>query len=73
MTRADLAAKHGTPEEFEAAVWRAAAELDFADVRRAIDDYRREWAEAPHGDVTRIDPATAEVIRLGGFRLLESP
>lgn len=47
-TRQQLQAQHGTPAEFELAVWKAYTDLmvtaDEAAV--AIHKYRQEWAEA---------------------------
>ena len=47
----ELKDKHGTPEEFEAAVWRAYADLWITEgeASAGISKYRREWLEA--GDV----------------------
>jgi hypothetical protein len=41
-----LASKHGTPEQFEDAMWRAAPELEYAEVVAAIEDYRRQYSDA---------------------------
>lgn len=48
-TKEELRAAHGTPEEFEAAVWRAANDLFITDdeARAGIEKYRAEYAAAP--------------------------
>ena len=48
-TREELTAKHGTPKEFERAVWAAWAQLfvTTAEAEKAIVKYRDEWLAAP--------------------------
>lgn len=47
-----LKEKHGTPEEFEKAVWRACDDLfcTVAEAKAAIEKYRTEWVEAGHDE-----------------------
>ena len=42
----ELAAKHGTPKEFAAAVWRALGEISIDEALAAIAKYEQEWADA---------------------------
>jgi hypothetical protein len=44
----ELKAKHGTPDEFERAVWAAYAGLWVTEeeAKRAIGKYRQEWRDA---------------------------
>ena len=50
MTQAQkiLADKHGTPEQFERAIWKAANDLTITDreAMAAIEKYRLEWEDA---------------------------
>lgn len=48
-TKEVLLAGHGTPEEFEQAIWRAANDLFLTDDEAcvAITKYRKEYSEAP--------------------------
>jgi hypothetical protein len=47
-TRRAMTKRHGTPSEFETAVWRAYCEHGGIDESyEAIDKYRREWLAAP--------------------------
>jgi 3-methyladenine DNA glycosylase/8-oxoguanine DNA glycosylase len=47
MTRAEIAAKHGTPAEFEEAVWRAVGQfISVAEAQEAIERFKRDWEEA---------------------------
>jgi len=48
-TRAQLRARHGTPEDFEAAVWACEMVTD-TEAERAIRRYRQQWAAAPEGE-----------------------
>lgn len=42
-----LAKDHGTPAEFERAVWRAVGDfISVAEAREAIAKYEAEWQEA---------------------------
>jgi len=47
-TKAELRVKHGTPEEFEIAVWAAWADLFIttAEALEGIKKYKLEWDEA---------------------------
>jgi hypothetical protein len=47
-TRAELRSNHGTPEEFEQAVWKAFADLfvTMDEAVEAISKYREEYAGA---------------------------
>ena len=65
-TRDELTAKHGTPEEFERAVWEAYCNLFVTkdEAEAAIIKYREEWSnakdqtpqdEAPHPQVLRLE------------------
>jgi hypothetical protein len=45
----ELKVKHGTPEQFEAAVWRALGEISVKEAIDGIHKYEREWAEAGNG------------------------
>lgn len=51
-TQEQLRAEHGTPEEFEAAVIRAANDLFVTDdeARAAIARYRAQYEAAPRGE-----------------------
>ena len=48
MTQDELRARHGAPEAFEQAVWRAYAQLfiTYDEAVDAIAIYRQEWDEA---------------------------
>jgi hypothetical protein len=48
LTRDELEEKHGTPEEFQKAVWNAANQLMITDeeAKIAIRKYLKEWSEA---------------------------
>lgn len=46
MTKAELAAAHGTPAEFERAVWNAWDMLTPHEQRAAIEAYRARWEAA---------------------------
>ena len=50
-TKNELREAHGTPEEFERAVWAASNDLFVTDdeARAAILKYRAEYAAAPDG------------------------
>jgi hypothetical protein len=41
-----LVEKHGTPEQFETAVWRALGEISVDEAEEAIAKYRREGDQA---------------------------
>jgi hypothetical protein len=60
-TRAELQAKHGTPEAFERAVWRAYADLFITkgEADAAIAKYRTEWNLAPTTEETCNGPGSA--------------
>ena len=45
--RAEMKKHHGTPPEFEEAVWNALGEISVSEATRAVMKYRAEWAEAP--------------------------
>jgi hypothetical protein len=42
----ELLKNHGTPLEFEAAVWNAIGVISIAEARAAVMLYRKEWEEA---------------------------
>jgi len=42
----ELKRKHGTPEQFEAAVWNALGEISITEARDAIYKYEKEWVAA---------------------------
>ena len=46
LTRAELKAKHGTPEEFRNACVRALGEISRDEMDAAVEKYQREWDEA---------------------------
>ncbi len=46
-TRAEMAARHGTPTAFEAALERAAAEISHGEASAAALSYRRAYEAAP--------------------------
>lgn len=46
MTKAELAAKHGTPKEFAKACLAALGEISYEEAQAAISDYEEEWARA---------------------------
>jgi len=48
MTKKKLTEKHGTPEEFEKAIWNAYNSLmiTFPEAVKAIRDYNNEWWRA---------------------------
>ncbi|MET3929563.1 hypothetical protein ABIE51_001450 [Lysobacter sp. OAE881] len=48
MTKAELAEKHGTPAQFESAVWAAWAQLfiETDEAHAAIEKYNAEWERA---------------------------
>jgi hypothetical protein len=56
-TKAELRSSHGTPEEFERAVWEAHGQLFCTtdEATAAIGKYRREYADAPEGPGRDID------------------
>ncbi|HEY2155990.1 MAG TPA: hypothetical protein VGH33_10195 [Isosphaeraceae bacterium] len=60
-TREELRAKHGTPEAFERAVWKAYADLFITkgEADAAIAKYRTEWNLAPATEETRDGPGSA--------------
>ncbi len=49
MTQQELTQKHGTPSEFEKAVWAAYSDLmiTYDEAIAAIQKYRSEWLAAP--------------------------
>lgn len=58
LSKTELAEKHGTPAQFEAAVWRAAeaGEITIAEARAAIEKYQAEFTAAPPlQEVLRLD------------------
>ena len=46
-TREEMEQRHGTPESFEAAVWRALGEITYDEYLAAVRRYRRQWWQAP--------------------------
>jgi hypothetical protein len=46
VSKRELAEKHGTPEEFERAVWGAIGEISVNEAIEAINKYRAEWEQA---------------------------
>jgi hypothetical protein len=48
-TRAEMRSRHGTPERFDADLWRAIGEISHAEATRASAKYRAEYAAAPEG------------------------
>lgn len=48
MTKEELRKKHGTPKEFEDAIWRACNDLFITDSEAidAIKKYEKEWESA---------------------------
>lgn len=48
--RAEMRAAHGTPDEFELAIMRAAPELSVAEADHAVASYRAAWASATEPD-----------------------
>ena len=61
-TRAELRSSHGTPEEFERAVWEAHGQLFVTtdEAVAAIGKYREEYAAAPESDVASLEPTAKE-------------
>ncbi len=45
-TKRQLRRKHGTPAQFETAVWKAVGEISVSEAKRAIDNYNQEYAAA---------------------------
>jgi hypothetical protein len=70
MTQAELRARHGTPEAFEKAVWRAYAQLfiTYDEAVDAIAIYRQEWDEAAH-ETSQDQASDSQVLRLEGRSL----
>lgn len=45
--RAEMRKHHGTPAEFEVAVWQAVGEISIEEAVNAVLKYKTEWHEAP--------------------------
>lgn len=57
LTREAKAKEHGTPEEFESAIWRAQAD-GFVTTNEAIATIRRYYAEYEAAPTAATDPGT---------------
>lgn len=55
-TRALKRAAHGTPREFERAVFNALGEISYAEANAAVERYNEEYFTAPAGDDPEPSP-----------------
>jgi hypothetical protein len=69
----ELAEKHGTPEQFEKAIWKAYSDLFISheEGTSAIRRYQTEWDDAATGYAANAPLQTASGTRASLKRLLE--
>ena len=63
--RAEMRANHGTPDEFELAIMRAAPELYVAEADRTVTRYRANWAAASEPDAATQRALNSELAAMG--------